>query len=492
MKMMNKFKVLLWCCLLLSVVLLETCATNPVTGKKQISFISESQEIQMGQQYDPQIVAEMGVYKDPTLERFLEQKGKEMAARSHRPNLPWTFRLVDTDVVNAFAVPGGFVYFTRGIMAHFNNEAQFAGVLGHEIGHVTARHTVQQQSKQTLAQIGLIGGMVLSPELASQGQSLMQGMQLLFLKFGRDAESQSDKLGVEYSTMIGYDAKEMAGFFTTLDRLSGGAENRVPTFMSTHPDPVNREQNVRQMATATQQELRSQGKTDFEVGRNSYLRMLEGLMYGPDPRQGFVEQNFFYHPELKFQYRLPNGWRTQNTPSVVQTAEPNGKAAIQLRLAQGSDTRAAAQEFASQNKLQVINSGDQQINGNRATIMIAQTSGQDANGQQQQVIKIKAGFIAYQGNVYMLLGLSSQQEFSRYERDFDATIGSFNRLTDPNKLNRQAERIRIATVSGNKTLQSALQSEGIPGNRIQEFSILNGMQPNQTVQSGTLIKVLKR
>lgn len=445
----------------------------------------------MGRGYDPQVVAEFGIYDNPAMARFLEQKGKAMAAQSHRPNLPWTFRLVDSPVVNAFAVPGGFVYFTRGIMAHFNNEAQFAGVLGHEIGHVTARHTVQQQSKQTLAQIGLIGGMVLSPDLASQGESLMQGMQLLFLKFGRDAESQSDQLGVEYSTKIGYDAKEMAGFFGTLDRLSGGAENRVPTFLSTHPDPANRQQKVQQMAVAAQQQLRSQGKTNFEVGRDSYLRMLEGMMYGENPRAGFVEQSFFYHPDLRFQYRIPGGWQTQNGAAAVQSVEPNGKAVLQLRLSQGNDPAAAAQQFAQEAQLQVITSTQQNINGNNATIMVAQTVPQQGE-QQQQSIKLKAAFIRYGSNIYMLLGLSSPTDFARYERDFDSSISSFAQLTDQSKLNRQPERLRIATVSGSKTMQQALQAEGIPANRIGEFSILNGVRENQMINSGTLIKVLAR
>lgn len=487
---------LLWCALAVAFMSLQTCAVNPVTGKKQISLISEAQEIQMGQNYDPQVVAQMGVYENPKLQSFLEQKGKQMAAKSHRPNLPWTFRLVDSPVVNAFAVPGGYVYFTRGIMAHFNNEAQFAGVLGHEIGHVTARHTVQQQSKQTLLSGLAIGGMILSPELASQGQSLMQGMQLLFLKFGRDAESQSDKLGVEYSTAIGYDAKEMAGFFGTLDRLSGGSANRVPTFMSTHPDPLDRENKVQQMANATQQELRAKGQNNFSVNRDSYLRMLEGMIYGEDPRQGFVYQGYFNHPELKFRYRLPNGWKTQNSPSVVQTVEPNGKAAIQLRLAQGSDPSAAAQKFAQENKLQVISSTQRNVNGNNAVVMVAQTTPQQQQQgqqqQQQQIIKLKAGFISYQGNIYMLIGLAGQQDFARFEREFENTIASFNRLTDPTLLNKQPDRLRIATVSGNKSLSAALRAEGIPADRIKEFSILNGMQENQTVQSGTLIKVLAR
>lgn len=475
-------------------LLLSGCAVNPVTGKKQISMISESQEIEMGKGYHPQVMAQFGKFDHPQLQAFLNAKGKEMAAKSHRPGLAWNFELVDSPVVNAFAVPGGYVYFTRGIMAHFNNEAQFAGVLGHEIGHVTARHSVQQQTKQTLAQVGLLGGMILSPEMASMGESLMQGMGLLFMKFSRDAESQSDELGVEYSSLIGYDAKEMAGFFTTLNRLSGGPEGRVPTFMSTHPDPIDREKRVGELARAKQAELSQKGMSKFEVGRESYLRMLEGLLYGEDPRQGFVEQNTFYHPDLKFQYALPNGWQTQNSPQMVQTAEPNGKAALQLRLAQGSDPMAAAQQFAQENKLQVVGSQQQNINGFPAVLMQAQTTPDpqaQQQGQQQQIVAIKAGFISYQGNIYMLLGLTSQQDFTRYELTFDNSIKSFRQLTDQAKLNKQPERLRIATVKSNMSLQAALQAERIPQDRMQEFSILNGLELKQTLPAGTLIKVLK-
>lgn len=444
----------------------------------------------MGQQYHPQVMAEFGKYENPTLQSFLEQQGKAMAAKSHRPNLPWNFELVDSPVVNAFAVPGGFVYFTRGIMAHFNNEAQFAGVLGHEIGHVTARHSVQQQSKQTLYSGLAIGGMILSPELATMGESVMQGLQLLFLKHSRDAESQSDQLGVEYSTLIGYDAKEMAGFFSTLDRLSGGSENRIPTFMSTHPDPLNREENVQQMATSAQQQLAAQGVTNFEVGRNSYLRMLDGMIYGEDPRQGFVENNTFYHPELKFQYNLPNGWQTQNSPTMVQTVEPQGQAAIQLRLAEGSDPTAAAQQFAQQNNLQVANSSQRNINGFPAVIMTAQTTPDPQAQQQQPTVVVKAGFISYGGNVYMLLGLTSAELFRQFELTFDNSIGSFKRATNQSILNRQPERLRIVTVSGG-TLRQALTSNGIPGDRLQEFSILNGMTLDTSLPKGTLIKVAR-
>ena len=476
------FSLLLVCSL---TFLVSTCATNPVTGKKEISFISEESEIQMGQQYDPQVVAEFGIYEDQTLQNFLSQKGNEMAAISERPNLPWTFRLVDSEVVNAFAVPGGFVYFTRGIMAHFNNEAQFAGVLGHEIGHVTARHTVAQQSKQQLAQIGLIGGMILSPEIASQGQSIMQGLQLLFLKFGRDAESQSDELGVKYSTAIGYDAKEMAGFFGTLDRLSGGADNRAPTFLSTHPDPLNREARVEELA----QQAQTGTTRDFEVDRNSYLRMIDGILYGEDPDQGYVQAGAFYHPALRFSFRIPQNWRLINSPTMVQMVAPNENAIMQMRLAEGTDVRAAAQSFVQQNNVQVSSSSDQAINGLPATTILGDIVQQNEQGQTGRLRTI-ASFISYGGNIYMMAGLSMPNDFNQYAREMEGSIRSFSELTDQSKLNRKPERVKIVEVSQAGTLQQALLNARVPQDRLEELAVLNGMELSQQIPAGYLIKAL--
>src|SRR5687768_10833386 len=178
---------------LILVFFVAACAVNPVSGKKQISFMSEAQEIQLGAESDPQIVAQFGAYQDPELQAFINSKGQQMADISHRPNLKWTFRIVDSPVVNAFAVPGGYVYFTRGIMAHFNNEAEFAGVLGHEIGHITARHSAKQYSNAMLAQIGLVAGMALSPEFGQFADLAQNGIGLLFLKFGRDAERSEER-----------------------------------------------------------------------------------------------------------------------------------------------------------------------------------------------------------------------------------------------------------------------------------------------------------
>lgn len=179
--------------------------------------MSESQEISMGKSYDPQIVEQYGLYQNTALQNFINIKGKEMAALSHRPKLAYEFKILDSPVVNAFAVPGGYVYFTRGIMAHFNNEAEFAGVLGHEIGHIAAKHSARQQTTQLLTQILFIGGIIVSKEFREFADVAQQGIGLLFLKNSRSHETESDELGVDYSTKAGYDARYMAGFLIPLE-----------------------------------------------------------------------------------------------------------------------------------------------------------------------------------------------------------------------------------------------------------------------------------
>src|SRR5690606_33377105 len=251
------------------------------------------------------------LYPNQELQNFINAKGQAMARISHRPNLNYEFRILDSPVVNAFAVPGGYVYFTRGILAHFNNEAEFAGVLGHEIGHITARHSVRAQSRQLLFQVGLIAGVVIEPDLAQFADLGQQAIGLLLLKYSRDHESESDALGVEYSTKISYDAHEMADFFQTLKRLSGEGGETLPTFLSTHPDPADRYDRVHKLATEAQKGI---NRGSLEVNRNAYLKMIDGIVYGEDPRQGFFEDQMFYHPELKFQFPVPSNWITQNSP----------------------------------------------------------------------------------------------------------------------------------------------------------------------------------
>ena len=455
--------------------------------------MSESQEKALGASSDPQIQAEFGVYGDEKLQTFLNEKGQAMAKISHRPALPFQFKVMDSPVVNAFAVPGGYVYFTRGILAHFNNEAQMMGVLGHEIGHVTARHGARQQTSQMLGQIVLIGAMIASPKLAQFGEQLSQGMQLLFLKNSRDHESESDVLGVEYSQKVGFDAKEMGDFFLTLQRLSGGEEGGqgVPTFMSTHPDPGERHVKCRAMATEFQQK----NPGEYNVNRDGYLRMIDGIIYGEDPKQGYVENNIFYHPEMKFQFPIPTQWKHQNSPTQFAMASPDQKAMMILALGQGKTLEEASNTFVTQYKMQRVSANQTTINGFPAIDQVCQQTAQDQQGGQQvaqQVVMVRNVMIQYNNTILSFIGACDSKDYRTYEQLFGNTMYAFRALTDPAKINVLPERVRVKQVMYDATVSEVLKGYGTSEKRLPELSILNGMRLTDRVSRGMLIKTISK
>ncbi len=235
---------------------LASCAVNPVSGQRELMLISEDKEIQLGRQTDADVVRQFGIYDDQKLNAYVNGLGQRMGKVSHRPHLAYHFKVLDVSVVNAFAVPGGYVYFTRGILANLNTEAELAGVMGHEIGHITARHSAQQISRAQLAKLAVEAGSVFSDEFRALSGLAGFGVQMLFLKFSRDNERQADDLGVEYASKVGYDASQMANFFETLDRMQAhGDKSGLPSWFSTHPNPEDREKVVRERSREWQQKL---------------------------------------------------------------------------------------------------------------------------------------------------------------------------------------------------------------------------------------------
>ncbi len=437
-----------------------------------------------GNQPDPQVIAQFGLYNNPTLQRLIDEKGQQMNKVSDRPG-NYGFTIVDSPIINAFATPQGHVYFTRGIMAHFNSEAQFAGVLGHELGHITARHGQKQQTRGTITQGAILLGSILSKRVASIAQPISQVAGLGLLKYGRDDERESDKLGVKYSTKIGYDASHMADFFQTLERntqASGGSQ--IPSFLSSHPNSADRYKTVKTLAAQAKQSTGGQ----LNVGRESYLRMLEGLPYGEDPRQGFVEGGVFYRPDLKFRFPVPSGWRSQNSPTQFQMAEPNGKALLVFLSAPGNSLDEAAQGLAKGIGLQGGQAQKTTINGFPALVI----QGTQAAQQGQAGAQVLAQLIQDGQSIWAFVGLASPQSFATYARQFQGVAGSYARLTDASKLNRQSEKIHIRTATGGQTLAQALSAAGVPTSRHEELAVLNGMQRGDRLAAGTLYKVVSR
>ncbi|NOZ60974.1 MAG: M48 family metalloprotease [Calditrichaeota bacterium] len=478
--------------LIISVVVLSlivwaiSCAVNPVTGKKEFMLLTQNDEIALGKQSDRDVVATYGVYQDQNLQNYINSIGKKIAKLSHRPNLDWQFRLLDSPVINAFAVPGGFVYITRGILAYLNNEAELAGVVGHEIGHVAARHSAKSYSKAMVAQLGFgIGGM-LSETFRKYSGLAQFGTQMLFLKFSRDHERQADALGVEYSTKAGYDSRNMANFFVTLQRLNPqSAQGGLPGWFSTHPNPAERVQSIKKDAQKWEANV---PQKQLAVNRNGYLQKINGLVFGEDPRQGYRENNMFYHPQLKFQFPVPAQWGLANTPSQVQMYNQAQDAVVFFTLAQGNSPTAAANQFLQQSGAVVQSRQNTNVNGLPAHTVISQIADQ----QSGSTIAVISYFIKMDQNIFVFHGFTTPDKFNAYLAKLKQPMRGFKRLTDRRKINVKPARIAIKKVTRQRTLRQALQSFGVAAADLEKIAILNERNLNDVIPANTLIKVVQK
>ena len=476
--MTRRFAVAVPCLLLLGAAV-TNCARNPVTGKNELSLVSEGQEVQMGQQAAQEVGQSIGYVEDQALQDYVANIGKRMAAQSERPNLPWEFHVVNDAAVNAFALPGGYIFVTRGLLGAITNEAELASVIGHEIGHVTARHSVQQISKAQLAQLGLGIGSIVSSDLARFAGLASQGLGVLFLKYGRDAENQADELGFRYALNQNYDVREMDDVFQTLQRESelAGGGGRLPEWLSTHPNPENR-------IVKTDQRLDTLHKDLSNAIRNDqvYMQRIQGLTYGDDPRQGFFEGNTFYHPDMRFQLTFPEGWQTQNTPSAVVGVSQQQDAMIQLGLAGNASPREAAQQFLSQEGIQAGDNSTSSVNGNPAATSYFQAQ------TQQGVIQGIVSFISYGGKTFGLMAYTPQGKLQQYDGVFRQALGSFGQLRNQNALNVKPNRIEVVRIPREMTLSQFDQQypSTIP---IEELAVINQVDgPDSPIPAGRQVK----
>jgi len=473
---------------LATVLLVISCAVNPVTGKRQIMLMSEAQEIALGLSYDPQVIATFGEYPDKNLQNFIQSRGAELGKISHRPNLEYHVKVVDSPVVNAFAVPGGYIYLTRGILAQLNNEAELEGVMAHEMGHIAARHTVSQQSKQQIGQLLLIGGMIASEKFAQYAQYALQGMQLLFLKFSRDDERQADALGVEYSSKLGYDAHKMADFFKVLQKMSlSESQGGIPTFLSTHPDPGDRYNDVNKSATEWQTQL---NLGSYKVNQDSYLQMINGIIYGEDPKQGYVEGNTFYHPELKFKFSFPTGWKLENSPLQVSITPSDQKALMLFTMSSQKTLESAVDTTIAQYKLTLQDSKKTTVNGLLAIVIQCKQVSQDQSTGATQTNIVRSYFISHGGLIYVFHGVAAETDFVTYGSIMNSSMTTFSDLTDASKINVKPKKVEIVKVQRAGTLSDAFVYYRVPQKQYNELALLNDLELTDQVQIGKLIKII--
>lgn len=470
---------------ILVVVVASACATNPATGRRQLILMSEAQEIQLGRQSDAEIRQQMGVYNDPQLQQYVDRVGQRLARASKRPGLPWTFAVVDESAVNAFALPGGFVYLARGILPFLRDEAEMAAVLGHEVGHVDARHSAEAYSKQQ----ALGGSLALGGALWPRGKAVIGaasvGLGLAFLKFGRDAELEADRLGVGYTAAAGWQPSAMQGLLGTLARLdeAQGSRRGVPNWALTHPPAADRVLKVQEAVAAA-------GTASTTTNRAEFERTIDGVVFGDSREKGIVRGNKFLHPILRFAVDLPDAWEITNSNEQVSAQPPdNGNVAIILQLVDGASDNAAEVAEAS-----MTEAGFRQTSGARTTINGLQAhAGTYEGAANNRRVVARAAFIKHGGRTgqfYRLVGLAVAEQFSSVESAISRSINSFRPLSQPEADRIQPNRVNFHVVRAAETWDSIAGSVTDGGVKAATLAIMNGREPGAPLRAGERIRIV--
>ncbi|MFH5830946.1 M48 family metalloprotease [Halalkalibaculum sp. DA384] len=480
-------------------LLVSACSIqeSAISGERRAYGYSWDQEKQIGKDADQQIQQQYGVYDNDELQAYVENIGQEMLAVSHmnRADTPaeyegtdFYFRVLDSPVVNAFALPGGYIYVTRGLLSHLDNEAQLSVVLGHEIGHVIARHASQRAFEQQMGQIALIGGAIGGELLGLPGGDILgigsQAAQLLFLSYSRDDERESDRLGVEYASMQHYKAAEGAQFFVSLERMSKQSGQSIPDWQSTHPDPGERARSIPELA----EEWKAKGYEQTIDNTDQYMGKLDNMIYGENPREGFTRNGHFYHPDMKFQFPYPEDWQVVNQRSLVAVVSGDQDAVSIMTLdGESAGAEASVNEFLNQEGITTLGKSNTQSNGLAA--FRAEATGQTEDGTQ---LKFYLYAIEYGGSIYRFLNYTTVEKYETYASRFDEITSEFRELTDSDILNIQPVRLQAVKASRSGTFQSFL-----PGN-LESFSItvspedlaiMNQVGLDEQIDAGTWLKL---
>ena len=475
------------------VLSLVACATNPVTGSREFVTMSQAQEIGIGRENHAVITREMGIYDDSALQEYVENIGYQLAGESHRPDLPWQFTIVDTPVVNAFALPGGFIYLTRGLMAYLGDESELVGVMGHEIGHVTARHSVQAYTRAVGAQVGLVLGQIFLPAMRSPaygvpglGDAAGQGLGLLFLKFGRDDEIQADRLGAEYAAFAGWDPSGVGGMLTTLGRIADTTDRRgTPNWLLTHPEPEDRVEAV----SGTVKDLleKDPDSSRLRIERTGYLERINGLVYGDNPAQGVVRGREFLHPELRFALQFPEGWQVQNSPERVIAGESGRNSYMLLQFVNetGSSLRRIAEIEMTGAGFKVEQGTMTDVNGLKAYLGTYSQVVREFGTIIAKVVHIQLG-----SSVYMLGAFSPVADYQGIERDVTDSLTSFRQLTVSEATAIRPSRIAIYVVDEGDTWESLASRVGKNTVTASTLAIMNGYALDEEPGLGDRVKIV--
>ncbi|MDP2879284.1 MAG: M48 family metalloprotease [Sulfuricella sp.] len=471
---------------LLCLGLLANCAVNPVTGRQNFVMMSESEEVRTGKKGAEEVRKEYGVYDNPALQRYVNDVGQRLAQKSHRSNLEYHFTVVDSPEINAFALPGGYIYITRGIMAYLNSEAELAAVLGHEIGHVTARHSVQQHSASMAASIGVALGSILVPELRGGAQDLLNLLgNALLSGYGRDHELEADRLGAEYLARTGYDPQAMVKvvgvlkdqelFDAEIARGEGREPRRYHGLFATHPDNDTRFKEM-----VGEADRLAQPKADSRQA--AYLAQINGLVFGDSPSQGIIRDSRFLHDGLGFGLNFPPNWKVKNSPDRVIALSPENDGQIELHLA--GPARGTPADFLRRSiRLDAGNELETTpINGLPAAIMSGVRQGKP----------VKVGAIFFRDQAFILVATAkTPAAYNRHRTAISSAIDSFHALQDSERKLAKPTLIRTRTAKKGETFANLARLSPLGKNAEGYLRLMNHAYPSGEPQAGQHLKTIE-
>ncbi len=476
-----------------------TKSVNPVTGQTERTVMDERTELSEGAKAHKQVLQEFGELKNPRLQAYVNEVGQRLAKQSERANLTWTFTVLDSPDVNAFALPGGYVYVTRGIMAYMGSEADLAGVLGHEIGHVTARHGAQRATRSQNAGVGVVAATVLGVLLESAGvggaaqvaSQVSQGVAAGYVaKYSREQESQADRLGAEYLQRINHDPRNMVDVINVLKnqeayaadraRAEGRAAQGGDHYLASHPA------NDQRLADITRVAQGYKG-TYVDEGKQRHLRAMEGVTFGESREQGVTRGRNFYHEPLGFAFTAPAGWKVDNDADSLTFLAPDGTAGLIIRTLPAQ--AGATHDDIIRNTIKPVSGRTEArtLNGLRATHFVGVRRGEQ--GQQEN---ITTTIVSGPGNTNyaFIYAARDAANLARHRAAMQETEASFRALSAAERSSANPWTLRLTAYPRGGFGELARQSPLGPTAE-QQLRLINGFYAGGEPKVGEMVKVVQ-
>ena len=464
--------------------LIISCSVNPVTGERDFVLMSEDAELEMGRKYYSQILQSQALYQDPKIQSYVQSIGDSLAELSHRSDLIYRFTVLDSPDVNAFALPGGYIFINRGLMVYLSSEEELAAVLGHEIGHVTARHSVRQISQ---AQVLSIISYALAREAGSAAGDLANiASGALVAGYGRDMELQADSLGAEYMAKQGYSAlgmidtisvlKEHELYSTEVSKRRGSNQQTYHGIFASHPSNDSRLKEVIKKADSLR-------KDSLESNSLNYLKRIEGMTYGDSQVAGILRKNGFYHKDLDIRLISPDNWEVLNTPNSLIFIAPEGKASLQVSVSDQVRKETPKNYLSRLTSGEVYQSKELKLGGHQAFLTLLEEN-----------FRISRVAIVFKNKrIFTFYGTTEKNglDIGEFDNQFLSIIESFRDLKATEIELTEPLLIKSYKVARGDSYSSLARKSPIPFDPESRLRLLNGDYPDGDLEVDAWIKIVE-